>query len=52
MYDGVALIENRRLGMLEVAPGQTVRGLGRIEKFEKRGKQWVVVTEQGFIAAN
>lgn len=52
IYDGLALIENRRVGLIEVAPGQIVRGLGRIEKIEQRGGRWVVVTQQGVIAAN
>jgi hypothetical protein len=48
IFDGVALIEGRR-GIMEVAPGQNVAGIGRIEKFERRGRQWVVVTDKGFI---
>ena len=48
IFDGVALIEGRR-GIMEVAPGQNVSGIGRIEKFERRGRQWVVVTDKGFI---
>ncbi|WP_342360714.1 hypothetical protein [Terrarubrum flagellatum] len=52
IYDGVALIENRQYGMMEVGPGQTVRGLGRIEKIERRNGRWALVTEQGVILAN
>lgn len=52
IYDGLALIENRQAGIIEVAPGQIVRGLGRIEKIEQRGGRWVVVTQQGVIASN
>lgn len=52
IYDGLALIESRQAGLIEVAPGQIVRGLGRIEKIEQRGGRWVVVTQQGVIAAN
>jgi hypothetical protein len=48
IFDGVALIESRR-GIIEVMPGQNVAGIGRIEKFERRGRQWVVVTDKGFI---
>ena len=47
IYGGVALIENRRIGMLEVARGEVVRGLGRIEKIERRNGRWVVVTQGG-----
>ncbi len=52
IYDGMALIENRRVGLVEVQPGQMVRGLGRIERIERRAGRWVVVTDQGVIAAN
>jgi hypothetical protein len=48
IFDGVALIEGRR-GIIEVAPGQNIAGIGRVEKFERRGRQWVVVTDKGFI---
>jgi hypothetical protein len=48
IFDGVALVETRR-GIIEVAPGQNIAGIGRIEKFERRGRQWVVVTDKGFI---
>ena len=48
IFDGVALIEGRR-GIIEVALGQNIAGVGRIEKFERRGRQWVVVTDKGFI---
>jgi hypothetical protein len=48
VYDGLALIEGRS-GEHEVAPGATVKGLGKIHAIEKRGKTWVVVTDKGFI---
>ena len=48
LYDGAALIQGRD-GMIEVTPGQRVAGLGRIERIERRGAGWVVVTERGYI---
>ncbi|GGC92455.1 hypothetical protein [Chelatococcus reniformis] len=48
LYDGVALIQGRD-GVIEVAPGQRVAGLGRVERIERRGSGWVVVTERGYI---
>lgn len=47
--DGVAVIENTRGQVLEVAPGETVPGAGKVRKLEKRGKAWVVLTEKGYI---
>ena len=34
---------------LEVAPGTTIPGYGRVSKIEQRGQSWVVVTDQGVI---
>lgn len=34
---------------LEVAPGTTIPGWGRVSKIEQRGQSWVVVTDQGVI---
>jgi hypothetical protein len=34
---------------LEVAPGSTIPGWGRVSKIEQRGQSWVVVTDQGVI---
>lgn len=49
VYDGVALVEGRNNRLHEVAPGQTLPGLGRVEAIERRGKAWVVVTDKGVI---
>jgi len=46
--DGVALVENRQ-GLREISLGETVPGAGRVQRFERRGRQWVVVTDQGVI---
>lgn len=49
VYDGVAVLEDRKRRLVEVGPGDTVPGVGRIESIERRGKTWVVVTKQGTI---
>ena len=51
VYDGIAMLENRNQRLLEVAPGSTVPGVGRVEAIERRGKAWVVVTSKGVITA-
>jgi hypothetical protein len=50
VYDGVALIEGRNRRLLEVAPGESVPGVGRVEAIERRGRRWVVVTAKGVIS--
>lgn len=45
---GVALVETRR-GLLEVVPGDTIPGAGRVETIEKRAGRWRVVTTTGVI---
>lgn len=49
VYDGVAILEDRRRQLVEVGRGDAVPGLGRVEAIERRGRQWVVVTRQGVI---
>lgn len=49
VYDGTAILEDRRRRLVEVGPGDTVPGIGRVEAVERRGRQWVVVTRQGVI---
>lgn len=49
VYDGVAVLEDRKRRLAEVAPGDTVPGVGRVEAIERRGRSWVVVTKQGLI---
>lgn len=48
VYDGVALIEGRN-GLVEVMRGAKVPALGRIQKIERRDRQWVVITDRGLI---
>lgn len=50
VYNGVALVEGQNGGVVEVGPGQTIPGVGRVEAIERRGKAWVVVTSRGLIA--
>ena len=47
--DGVALLQTRD-GPQEVSPGDYLPGVGRVERIEKHGKQWAVVTSLGVIA--
>lgn len=49
VYDGVAILEDRRRRLVEVGRGDAVPGIGRVEAIERRGRQWVVVTRQGII---
>jgi TolA-binding protein len=49
VYDGMALVESRNKRLHEVAPGQSLPGVGRIEAIERRGKAWFVVTQKGVI---
>ncbi|MET0258029.1 MAG: hypothetical protein ABW179_05555 [Methylobacterium sp.] len=49
VYDGIAMIEDRRRRLVEVGPGDSVPGIGRVEAIERRGRAWVVVTKQGII---
>ena len=51
VYDGAAILENRKRRIVEVAPGDTLPGVGRVEAVERRGRDWVVVTRQGIVTA-
>lgn len=48
VYDGAALIEGRN-GIIEVEPGSTAPGLGRIEAIKRQDGRWVVVTSRGLV---
>jgi hypothetical protein len=48
VYDGLALVEGAD-GPIEVAPGETLPGAGRVKSIERSGKGWVVVTSRGVI---
>ncbi|WP_375457471.1 hypothetical protein [uncultured Methylobacterium sp.] len=49
VYDGTAMLEDRRRRLVEVAAGASIPGVGRVEAVERRGRAWVVVTRQGII---
>lgn len=49
VYDGAAILENRKRRIVEVAPGDTLPGVGRVDAVERRGHEWVVVTRQGIV---
>ncbi|MGH1572108.1 hypothetical protein ACRAWG_17230 [Methylobacterium sp. P31] len=49
IYDGTAILEDRRRHLVEVAPGDILPGVGRVEGVERRGREWVVVTRQGLV---
>ncbi|HKA72854.1 MAG TPA: hypothetical protein VKE26_13665 [Xanthobacteraceae bacterium] len=48
VFDGVALIEGRR-GIIEIEPGATLPGAGRVEEIRRQDGRWVVVTTKGLI---
>ena len=48
MRNGSAIVENRQ-GVHQIAPGDVLPGAGKVERFEKHGREWVVVTDQGVI---
>jgi hypothetical protein len=50
VYNGNALIEAPQRVLYEVAPGKILGGIGRVEAIERKGRQWVVVTNKGIIA--
>jgi hypothetical protein len=49
VYDGTAILENRRRRLVEVSPGDILPGVGRVEGVERHGREWVVVTRQGLV---
>ena len=46
--DGRAVVEGAR-GLEEVGPGDVLPGGARVERIEKRGANWVVLTDRGAI---
>ena len=49
IYDGSALVEGRRYGIIEIAPGDPLPGIGRVQEIKRQDGQWVVVTPKGLI---
>jgi hypothetical protein len=48
VYKGAAMIQGRG-GIVEVIPGDSLPGLGRIEQVKRQDGRWVVVTSRGLI---
>jgi hypothetical protein len=51
VFNGAAMIQTPRNGILEVIPGDTLPGLGRIEGVRRQDGRWVVVTSRGLIVS-
>jgi hypothetical protein len=49
--EGYAVIDGRD-GPQQVAPGDVLPGIGRVQRIERRGRDWVVVTSGGVIAGD
>jgi hypothetical protein len=48
VVDGVAIVEGRDR-IVEVLPGDTIRGVGRVDDIRRQDGRWVVVTAKGLI---
>jgi hypothetical protein len=48
--DGVALVEGRH-GIIEIEPGDSLPGVGRIHEIKRQDGHWVVVTPKGLIVS-
>jgi hypothetical protein len=51
VFNGGAMIQSPRNGILGVIPGDNVPGLGRIDGIRRQDGRWVVVTSRGLIVA-
>jgi len=51
VFNGAAMIQSPRNGILEVFPGDTLPGLGRIEGVKRQDGRWVVVTSRELIVS-
>jgi hypothetical protein len=51
VYRGVAMLQSRMGGMVEVEPGDVLPGLGRIESIRRQDGRWVVMTSRGMITS-
>jgi hypothetical protein len=50
VYGGSALVEGRP-GLIQVMPGDSLPGVGRVETIKREEGRWVVVTTRGLIVA-
>ena len=48
---GVAIIQGRRMGAIEVEAGDIVPGVGRIELIRRQDGRWIVLTSNGMITS-
>jgi hypothetical protein len=51
IFNGGAMIQSPRNGILQVIPGDSVPGLGRIDGIRRQDGRWVVMTSRGLIVA-
>jgi hypothetical protein len=51
IFNGGAMIQSPRNGILQVIPGDSVPGLGRIDGIRRQDGRWVVATSRGVIVA-
>jgi hypothetical protein len=51
VYRGVAMLQSRMGGMVEVETGDVLPGLGRIESIRRQDGRWVVFTSKGMITS-
>jgi hypothetical protein len=51
VYRGVAMLQSRVGGMVEVEPGDVLPGLGRIAAIRRQDGRWVVITSKGMITS-
>jgi hypothetical protein len=51
VHDGLALIDGRN-GPQQVAAGDFLPGAGQVQRIERRGQRWVVVTSAGTIVSD
>jgi hypothetical protein len=48
---GVAILQSRRMGIVEAEAGDVLPGIGRVEAIRRQEGKWVVVTSKGLITA-
>jgi hypothetical protein len=51
VYRGAAILQSRGGGLIEVAVGDILPGLGRIESIHRQDGHWIVVTSKGTITS-
>jgi hypothetical protein len=52
VYNADAALVEGRYGVVEIAPGDLVPGLGRIQEIKRQDGRWVVVTSRGLIISS